>query len=43
MPADCAGPLKKEKAMVISAPSAKFGKKIGRIELVETGLRLFHH
>ena len=69
MPGDCTPPLKKEKAMVISAPSArgkgncvplicrlfrpsselvfgpsrKFGPKIDRIELVETGLRLFHH
>jgi hypothetical protein len=69
MPGDCGGRLKKEKLMVISAPSArgrgncvpligrlfrpsselvfgpsrKFGQKIDRIELVETGLRLFHH
>jgi len=69
MPGDCAGPLKKEKRMVIPAPSArgkgncvtlicrlfrpsselafgpsrKFSQKIDRIELVETGLRLFHH
>jgi hypothetical protein len=69
MPGDCAGPLKKEKLMVICAPSArgkgnciplicrlfrpsselvfgpsrKFSQKIDRIELVETGLRLFHH
>jgi hypothetical protein len=69
MPGDCAGPLKKEKRMVISAPfaremencvlpicrlfrpsselvfgpSRKFSQKIDRIELVETGLRLFHH
>jgi hypothetical protein len=31
MPGDCAGPLKKEKAMVISAPSAKFGKKLAAL------------
>jgi hypothetical protein len=69
MPGDCAGPLKKEKRMVICAPSArgkgncvplisrlfrpsselvfgpsrKFGQKIDRIELVETGLLLFRH
>ena len=69
MPGDCARPLKKERRMVISAPSAggkgncvplicrlfrpsselvfgpsrKFGPKIDRIELVETGLLLFHH
>jgi len=69
MPGDCVGTLKKEKLMVISAPSArgkencvplicrlfrpsselvfgpsrKFSQKIDRIELVETGLRLFHH
>jgi hypothetical protein len=69
MPGDCSGPLRKEKRMVISAPSArgkgnyiplicrlfrpsselvfgpsrKFSQKIDRIELVETGLRLFDH